>query len=45
MISGQQDPRIVELAFQAGVDEYLPKPLTTDSLTMAIGRTFPNWAA
>jgi CheY-like chemotaxis protein len=45
MISGQQDPRIVELAYAAGVDHYLPKPLTTDSLTMAIGQTFPNWAA
>jgi CheY-like chemotaxis protein len=45
MISGQQDPRIVALAYEAGVDEYLAKPLTSDSLTMAIGRTFPNWAA
>ena len=45
MISGQQDPRVVELAYEAGVDQYLPKPLTPASLTMAIGRTFPNWAA
>ena len=45
MISGQQDPRIVALAYAAGVDHYLPKPLTTDSLTMAIDQTFPNWAA
>ena len=27
MISGQQDPRVVELAYEAGVDHYLPKPL------------------
>jgi DNA-binding NarL/FixJ family response regulator len=45
MISGQQDPRIVALAYAAGVDHYLPKPLTPDSLTVAIGQTFPNWAA
>ena len=45
MISCQQDPQIVALAYQAGVDHYLPKPLTPASLTMAIGQTFPNWAA
>ena len=45
MISGQQDPRVVALAYEAGVDEYLPKPLTSETLTMALGRTFPNWAA
>lgn len=45
MISGQQDPRIVALAYAAGVDHYLPKPLTTDSLTMAIEQTFPTRAA
>src|SRR5687768_10806621 len=39
MISGQQDPRVVALAYEAGVDHYLPKPLTTDSLTLAIGQT------
>ena len=45
MISGQQDPRVVRLAYEAGVDHYLPKPLSADSLTFAIGQTFPNWAA
>ena len=45
MISGQQDPRVVALAYEAGVDHYLPKPLSAASLTMAIGQTFPGWAA
>ena len=45
MISGQQDPRVVQLAFEAGVDHYLAKPLSADSLTVAIGQTFPGWAA
>ena len=45
MISGQHDPRVVELAYEAGVDHYLPKPLSADTLTLVIGQTFPNWAA
>jgi CheY-like chemotaxis protein len=45
MISGQQDPQVVERAYAAGVSHYLPKPLSTNSLTAAIGQTFPNWAA
>ena len=45
MISGQLDPRVVQLAYEAGVDHYLPKPLSATSLTTAIGQTFPGWAA
>ena len=45
MISGQLDPRVVALAYEAGVDHYLPKPLSAASLTTAIGQTFPGWAA
>jgi CheY-like chemotaxis protein len=45
MVSGQQDPRIVALAYAAGVDHYLPKPLTLDSLTVALDQTFPTRAA
>jgi two-component system response regulator DesR len=45
MISGQLDPQIVQRAYAAGVSHYLPKPLSTTSLTHAIGQTFPGWAA
>ena len=45
MISGQQDPSVVARAYEAGVDHYLPKPLSAASLTLAIGQTFPGWAA
>jgi CheY-like chemotaxis protein len=45
MISGQHDPQVVARAYAAGVSHYLPKPLSTTSLTNAIGQTFPNWAA
>ncbi|MEA2736135.1 MAG: two-component system, response regulator [Humisphaera sp.] len=45
MISGQHDPRLVELAYEAGVDHYLPKPLSADSLMMAIAQTLSNRAA
>ncbi|MEA2709890.1 MAG: two-component system, NtrC family, response regulator HydG [Phycisphaerales bacterium] len=45
MISGQHDPRVVELAYEAGVDHYLPKPLSADSLMMAIAQTLSNRAA
>ena len=45
MISGQLDPHVVQLAYEAGVDHYLPKPLSAASLTTAIDRTFPGWAA
>jgi two-component system response regulator len=45
MISGQQDAHIIDLARQAGVNLYLPKPLSTEDLRGAIGQTMPGWAA
>ena len=45
MLSGQQDARVAEVARAAGVNCFLPKPLSTQSLQDALAQTFPGWAA
>ncbi|CAN5888033.1 N/A [soil metagenome] len=45
MVSGQVDPLVIERARAAGVNCYLPKPLSAESLWGAIGQTLPGWAA
>ena len=45
MISGQHEKQIQDLAIAAGVNLYLFKPLSTDSLQRAIAQTVPNRAA
>jgi CheY-like chemotaxis protein len=45
MLSGQQDARVADIALAAGVNCFLPKPLSTESLQDALAQTFPGWAA
>jgi CheY-like chemotaxis protein len=45
MISGQTEEQIIEIALEAGVSQYLAKPLSTPMLAAAIERTLPGWAA
>lgn len=45
MLSGQQDSRVADLARAAGVNCFLPKPFSTQSLQDALTQTFPGWAA
>ena len=45
MLSGQQDARVIDTALAAGVNCFLPKPLSTASLQDALSQTFPGWAA
>ena len=45
MLSGQHDARVAEVARAAGVNCFLPKPLSTQSFRDALEQTFPGWAA
>jgi len=45
MMSGQHDPRVRELALQAGVASYLDKPLSMPALNHAIGHALNGTAA
>ena len=45
MLSGQQDSRVVDLARAAGVNCFIPKPLSSASLEDALAQTLPGWAA
>jgi CheY-like chemotaxis protein len=45
MLSGHHDACIADLARAAGVNYFLPKPLSTDLLQDALAQTLPNWAA
>ncbi|HSV15878.1 MAG TPA: response regulator, partial [Tepidisphaeraceae bacterium] len=45
MISGQTETDVIEIARKAGVNEYLPKPLSTPMLKAAMEKTVPGWAS
>ena len=45
MLSGHQDACIADLARAAGVNCFVPKPLSTQSLHDALAQTLPGWAA
>ena len=45
MLSGHHDACVADLARAAGVNFFLPKPLSTDLLRDALAQTLPNWAA
>ncbi|HYO10768.1 MAG TPA: response regulator [Tepidisphaeraceae bacterium] len=45
MMSGQTDPQVQQLALNAGVNQWLTKPLSVGTLNLAIVQTFRGTAA